>query len=701
MPKLPSLFLSDEEMGKKDDDHRTEKGTGAGLAAWAPARLQPSHPRRFLKRLCVLIVVVILVYEFIDNMPTDVPIRDRRHPQYVPLDPVRPLPAPAPAAPGRLSDLVKPKDPKTPGVASDVLSKKKAPVAAAATKDDAHSSARDYNGPVKFMNLADTLHAIGETRGWATLNKNILFAAANLASAATLLPMACQMGLELRSYVHFALFSRSEMPIAEVKKVNGIDDSCHIIFHDARPNFVSRSTDKRLGESAAKAFVHIFNYMHPQAIIIDSPANEEAWFLKGLRKKQAAITPMPIIELPAQGTEKLSWMAKLDSQSLKAWNDINIDILIPAASGGGSLKRLLKSLKTADYLSSSPPHITIELPPDVDASTLKFLQNFQWPPAHSENGGHANHLSARHRILRKRLDEEESAIRFLESFWPAKPSTSHVLILSPDTELSPNYFDYLRYCLLAYRYSIAAQVQNWNSLLFGFSLELPSVHLDGSKPFKLPQKPGSTGDGPPLSDTPTSFLWEGPSSNAVLILGEKWVELHGFVSKVLDVQNGMAGSPRLLAEKLVSKRHPAWLEQALRLCRARGYLTLYPNQQTSSKLVNVHTETHVPPEEYANDLPKGEGRHDADSSDDGALAHSRGPLLDILPDGGVLPQLYDLPMVSWDGASTETAGLEGRAAKYAADFRREVGGCLNDRAGVKQDKMAADLFCGPRKQHRV
>lgn len=63
--------------------------------------------------------------------------------------------------------------------------------------------------------------------------------------------------------------------------------------------------------------VHIFNYMHPQAIIIDSPANEEAWFLKGLRKKQAAITPMPIIELPAQGTEKLSWMAKLDSQSLK------------------------------------------------------------------------------------------------------------------------------------------------------------------------------------------------------------------------------------------------------------------------------------------------------------------------------------------------------------------------------------------------
>ncbi|EJT77767.1 hypothetical protein GGTG_02872 [Gaeumannomyces tritici R3-111a-1] len=695
MPKLRSLFLSDEEMGKKDDDHRAEKDTGAGLAAWAPARIQPTQPRRFLKRLCILIAVAILVYEFIDNMPTDVPIRDRRHPQYVPQDsgPIRPPPASAPAVPDRLPDSMDPvthRGPKKPAASSE-----KAPVAA--SQDAAHP-VRDYNGPIKFEKLAETLHVIGETRGAYPLNKNVLFAAANLKSAATLLPIACQMGSELRSYVHFALLARSEIPPAEVMKVNGIDESCHIIFHDARPNFASRSMDKRLSESTSKVFAHIYNYMHPQVVIIDNPANEEASFLKGLRK-QSATTPMPIIELPARGAEKLSWMAKLDSQSLKVWNDVSIDIIIPAAPGGGSLTRLLKSLGAADYLSSSPPHITVELSHDVDISTQKFLQDFQWPPPHSESGVHARYLSIRHRIPRKKLDEEESSARFLESFWPAKPSSSHILILSPDTELSPNFFDYLRYSILTYQYSIAAHIQQWNSRLFGFSLELPSVHLDGSRPFSLPPRRGST-DGPSLSDAPTSFLWEAPSSNAVLILGDKWVELHGFVSKVLVIQSGMAGTPRLLAEKLVSKRQPAWLEQALRLCRARGYLTLYPSRETSSQLVTVHTETYVPPEEYANDVPKGTGRHAADSSD-GVSAHSRAPLLDILHDGGELPQLYDLPMVSWDGAPTESAGLDDRAAKYAADFRREVGGCLNDRSGLPQDRSAADLFCGPRKQHHV
>jgi hypothetical protein len=66
------------------------------------------------------------------------------------------------------------------------------------------------------------------------VNKNILFAAANLKSAALLLPMACQMGNELRNYVHFALVGGSGIDIDDLRAVNGIDESCQVIFHGMR-----------------------------------------------------------------------------------------------------------------------------------------------------------------------------------------------------------------------------------------------------------------------------------------------------------------------------------------------------------------------------------------------------------------------------------------------------------------------------------
>lgn len=63
------------------------------------------------------------------------------------------------------------------------------------------------------------------------MNKNVLFAAASLRSAAVLLPMACQMAAELRSYVHFALAGGSDIGLEELRAINGLDDSCQVIFH--------------------------------------------------------------------------------------------------------------------------------------------------------------------------------------------------------------------------------------------------------------------------------------------------------------------------------------------------------------------------------------------------------------------------------------------------------------------------------------
>jgi len=126
---------------------------------------------------------------------------------------------------------------------------------------------------------------------------------------------------------------------------------------------------------------------------------------------------------------------------LVAWSKTSFDILIHASPGAsGSLIRLLKSLSKADFTASSVPHLTIELPQQIDAPTNEFLKTFQWPPNQESSPSTIRQLSLRHRIPQHGIDEEESSVRFLESFWPANPRRSHVVVLSAQTELSRNFF---------------------------------------------------------------------------------------------------------------------------------------------------------------------------------------------------------------------------------------------------------------------
>ena len=93
--------------------------------------------------------------------------------------------------------------------------------------------AKTYGGPLKLPALGQSLHAIGSTGGKQAKNRNVLFAAGSLRSAATLLPFACQMAFEHRNYVHFVLMGRSEISLLELLKINGIDTSCPLILHGA------------------------------------------------------------------------------------------------------------------------------------------------------------------------------------------------------------------------------------------------------------------------------------------------------------------------------------------------------------------------------------------------------------------------------------------------------------------------------------
>lgn len=416
--------------------------------------------------------------------------------------------------------------------------------------------------------------------------------------------------------------------------------------------------------------------MHPQAILVDSQ-EEEPLFLPTLKKHASKLgIPGTIIELPTHAEDHVTWLTQLDAASLLHWNRVSINILIHAHTGAsGSLVRLLKSLSAADFTSSALPHLTIELPERIDPPTAQFLANFRWPPENAQTPANINLLTLRHRILKHEATEEQSAVQFLESFWPANPRFAHVLVLSPQVELSPNFFHYLKMAVLEYHYSSQATDAGWDQKLFGVSLDLPTTQLGGSVPFTPPI--ASSGD------VTSGFLWQAPNSNAALFTGSKWAELHEFVSQVLEVQHRSKTVPALIAEKSVSKQYPAWMEHALRLCKARGYWTVYPSRELSMNLATVHNDLYRLPEEYETD-----GFTVSLNDEDEVVIH-RESLLDSLPKDRQLSRLNSLPLVAWDGSISSLEDVEEYAAAYATEFRRTVGGCdPSDKAPVSEA-----LFC--------
>ncbi|KAI0406186.1 hypothetical protein F4802DRAFT_119817 [Xylaria palmicola] len=692
--KMRGFFLSDEELGKKDDDHKPVKSAGQRRpSSWQPTRVPP---RRSLRRVGVAFAVAVFVYLFVRNIPVLGPDARMRRPTY-PLSPGQPPSHPVPPPPGT---IMHPPDPAAQAQAQAQTQTQTQVLTQALA---ASTAEKGFNGPIKYTKLAVSLQAISSTRGSQMKNKNVLFAAASLKSAANLLPMACQMGAGLKNYVHFALLGRSSIDMEQLSEINGIDESCVIIFHDARPDYAEISTDDRLERAVFRGFYHINTYMHPQAIIVDGSNDEESFLTRGINQ-HVRIYKTTLIELPRLALKSLGWITKLDSAALRMWNKIRIDISIQAGpKSSGGLIRLLRSLSAADYTSSAVPHITIELPHHIDTSTKNFLDSFAWPPPHIPNPTRKQYLSLRHRIARRKVTEEESSTRFLESFWPAQPQQSHVLVLSPHVEVAPQFFNYVKYLLLEYRYSATAEFHNWGQYLFGISLEQPKMTLDGKQPFSPPLFQPLEEVGGQNGKTSNPFLWQAPTSNAILILGDKWMQLHDFVSRTMQATENFDVIPTVISEKVISKQHPSWLEHALRLARVRGYWFLYPGQDVGEHIATVHGELYNLPEEYA-DVHSG-----SDDSTDKELEKLRSklrtapenqlsplPLLDTLPNNGVLWPLTALPIAGWDGAEMDSQKFRVGATEFELAFKKTIGGCdLETGKGQKsyEATSAQDLFC--------
>ena len=445
MPVHRRMHSKDEELGKRDDDFRPRPGSTT-----ASSIAQPWRWRK--RRVFMVLLGLVLLYTFVHNIPTDLGPIDERLGMTL--------------RPGHVihgaQELREPSGPPEYDENTD-------------EEDELYY----YNGPIKFYRLATTLHGIARTMGSRQLNRNVLFAASSLNSAANLIPMACEMGKSERNYVHFAIYGRSTLDLEDILEVNGVhQNSCTVYFHDARADYAEYSSEQRAEVSVSGAMKHVNDFMHPQAIIVDDSSLEDQFFTRAMKKKVKDIR-RTLIEIPDGRYEDFLWITKLDSGSLASWHRPSIDILIhaPVDSSGG-LVRLIKSLEKADYSGLRPPKLTIELPPNIEYFATRYLQGLDWPPDENASPSRPNTLSLRHRIPTSRISSEQASLRFLETFFPTNLWDHNVLVLSPQVEVDPLFLHYLHYITLEYRYSATGTPES--DELLGLSLDLPTSFLNGN-----------------------------------------------------------------------------------------------------------------------------------------------------------------------------------------------------------------------------
>ena len=671
------FFANDEELGKKNDDHRPN-GSGQPKP-WSVRKTAPAMRKR---RIIYIASGILFLCLFVRNIPTDVGPHPRWADTRLYNGPPR---GDRSAAPPSGPPSKRPPRPSPP------------------SEQEEHY----HDGPIKFYKLAASLHAVARLGGQKEDNKNVLFAASSLNSVSELLPLACEMARWERNDVHLALMGRDDMDIQEIQKLNGAaEEDCNVNWHDARPDFSRWSSDFRMEASVSASLEHIQTFIHPQVILIDDPNRDDEFFVDAIRGK-AQESFKPVIELPPDAVDTLMWITRLDSASLAAWQTTYVDILIQAPSGSsGSMVRLLRSLEGADYFGARRPHLTLELPAEVDPPTLNYVESLVWPPIDGTGSPHASQVTIRHRIPRRTTSAEEASARLVESFYPKRTGSSHVLLLSPQIELSPLFYHYLFYSILEYKYSSHAKASKEALSIMGISLDLPTSYLNDTAVFKPPVKHRSTKPKKQdnVTEERTPFLWQSPNNNAVLYFGDKWVEFHSFLSSRLT--KGSSNIP-----KAVSEKYPAWLEFLTEFIRARGYSVLYPGQfYDDIALTTVHDELYQVPEEF-NKQPVSPNTTIPPLSPDQALEgnstiRSRKPpqnietpllessLTSLLPYQGDLLEVVSMPLISFDGHPLDFESSSEAASQYSQKFIETIGDCNGaTRPPDKINLKAVDLFC--------
>ncbi|KAE8700829.1 hypothetical protein F3Y22_tig00110556pilonHSYRG00827 [Hibiscus syriacus] len=341
-----------------------------------------------------------------------------------------------------------------------------------------------------------------------------------------------------------------------------------------------------------------------------------------------------LVLLPRPSVSKVLWMADLRSTALQNWNRMRISINIITQNRAPSLMRLLKSLSDAYYIGDEIP-ISFNIDSKVDEATIKLVDSFQWP--HGPK-------TLRRRIIQGGL------IRAVSESWYPTSDDDYGLLLEDDIEVSPYYYLWIKYALLAYHYDPQVSFPELSSI----SLYTPRlVEVVKERP-----RWNATEFFKQIHPN-TPYLHQLPCSWGAVFFPKHWREFYVYMN--MRFTEDAKANPVQIPKSRTNGWQASWKKFLIDMMYLRGYVSLYPNFPNQASFSTNHMEP---------------GAHI--SAKDNIVRHDKAdfevPLLvedfrTLLPNRK-LPPASKLPSLNLFNQPVSLKGLKAAGAKLGQDVLR-------------------------------
>ncbi|KAK6936060.1 hypothetical protein RJ641_033090 [Dillenia turbinata] len=341
-----------------------------------------------------------------------------------------------------------------------------------------------------------------------------------------------------------------------------------------------------------------------------------------------------LVLLPKSSVSKVLWMADLGSTVLPNWNRMRVSVNIITQNRVKSLTRLLNSLKNAYYLGDEIP-ISFNMDSRVDEATIKLVSTFDWP--HGPK-------TLKRRIIQGGL------IRAVSESWYPSSDDDYGLLLEDDIEVSPYYYLWIKYALLAYHYDPQVSLPELSSI----SLYTPRlVEVVKERPKWNPTEffkhihPN------------TPYLHQLPCSWGAVFFPKHWREFYVYMR--MRFTEDAKKNPVQIPRSRTNGWQASWKKFLIDMMYLRGYVSLYPNFPNQASFSTNHVEPGAHIRAKDNIV-----RH---NKEDFEVPLLKEDFRTYLP-GGKLPPASKLPSLNLFNQAVSLKGLKAAGSKLGQDVLR-------------------------------
>ncbi|XP_072964357.1 uncharacterized protein [Typha angustifolia] len=346
---------------------------------------------------------------------------------------------------------------------------------------------------------------------------------------------------------------------------------------------------------------------------------------------ESSVNRSHLVLLPRSTIPKVLWMADLRPTALPNWNRMRLSVNIITQNRANSLQRLLRSLQNAYYLGDEVP-ISFNMDSKVDEATLKLVGSFEWP--HGPK-------TLRRRIIQGGL------IRAVSESWYPSNNDDFGLLLEDDIEVSPYYYLWIKYALLAYHYDPQVSLPELSSI----SLYTPRlVEVVKERP-----KWNATDFFKKIHPN-TPYLHQLPCSWGAVFFPKHWREFYAYMNARFT--EDAKQNPVQIPKSRTNGWQASWKKFLIDMMYLRGYVSLYPNFPNQASFSTNHMEP---------------GAHI--SAKDNVVKHNKQDFeVPLMRDDftrhlpvGKLPAASKLPVLNLFNQAVSLKGLKAAGAKLRQD----------------------------------